>query len=458
MHLSLYTSAHQSDGVRRHRVFHILVALIVGAIFLGSISSTAVSAQETDGAPGVRLGLNYQLGTKPGLLVLPTDIDGPDSIRAILQRDIDYDDRAVIVMLSADEAAAYIPSMGRKVNFALLSKLGIAGMIHPRPTLAGLTIDLYDVASQKLVRTGTFPLPSDPNSPEWRMAVHNAADQIGLWIFGSRGAAATRIAYTQNNEIWVIDSDGANPRQITKGGHEFALSPAWHPSGTKLAYSEFTSRGAQIAIYDFTTGEIRRKSSSARGLNITPVFSPDGNLLAYANGAEVGTNIVLANTNDNSPHRRITVGRGSDNTSPTFSPDGRRIAFMSGRAGHPEIYTMDVDGTNVQLLTEYTYGEKGWRASPDWAPDGRMVAYQSRIGRNFQIMTIDMRDGSTKQYTSEGENEDPSWAPDGRHLIFSSTRSGVRQLWVVDVESGRLRQVTRQSGAKLPAWSPFLKR
>ncbi len=433
-------------------------ALLGGVALAGAVLPTQALAQDTTAAPqGVRIGLNYQLGTKPGVLVLPTDGGSADSIRAILQRDIDYDDRAVIVSLSADEAEPYIPKAGRKINFALLGKLGVAALVHPRPTLAGITIDLYDVSSQKVIRTATMPLPADPNTPAWRMALHGMSDQIGNWIFGTRGAAQTRIAYAYKDEVWMIDSDGAFPRQLTKG-NRFALSPTWHPSGRMIAYSGFSTRGAQIAFYSFDTGDTQWKSASARGLNITPAFSPDGKFIAYANGAEVGTNIVLANVGDNAPHRRLTVGRGSDNTSPSFSPDGRRIAFMSGRSGHPEIYTMDVDGTNAQLLTEFAYGERNWRASPDWAPDGRMIAYQSRIGRDFQIMTIDMRDGSTKQYTSEGENEDPSWAPDGRHLIFSSTRSGVRQLWVVDVESGRLRQLTRQGGAKLPAWSPVLKR
>jgi TolB protein len=118
---------------------------------------------------------------------------------------------------------------------------------------------------------------------------------------------------------------------------------------------------------------------------------------------------------------------------------------------------MDADGTNPSLLTEFTYGEQAYRASPDWAPDGRRIAYESRIDGSFQIMTIDMRDRSTKQYTSDGQNEDPSWSPDSRHMVFSSTRTGPRQLWVLDAESGRMRQLTHAAGARLAAWSPVLK-
>jgi TolB protein len=71
-------------------------------------------------------------------------------------------------------------------------------------------------------------------------------------------------------------------------------------------------------------------------------------------------------------------------------------------------------------------------------------------------MTVNLRDRSLRQLTSDGHNEDPSWAPDARHLVFVSDRSGVRQLWVLDIESGRTRQLTHGASVKHPAWSPSL--
>jgi hypothetical protein len=48
-------------------------------------------AQDTTTTPGVRLGLSYAAGTKPGVIVLPVQDDyGDDSLRVIVQRDLDY--------------------------------------------------------------------------------------------------------------------------------------------------------------------------------------------------------------------------------------------------------------------------------------------------------------------------------------------------------------------------------
>ncbi len=434
------------------RFSYTIAAVACAAI---SLAAGAVRAQGTP-PQGVRLGLNYALGTKPGVLVLPIDSAGPDSVRAILQRDIDYDDRATVVALDDAGARALMPASGDRFNYPLFAKLGIVAIVRPQRSLTGLTLTMYDVASRKRIQTGNFALPEGDNTPAWRLALHTAADDVERWIFGTRGSAATRILYSAaDKQIWEMDSDGANPRKLTSV--TLAMSPAWHPSGRTFVFTGFTPRGSQVAVYDFATNDIHWRSATVRGLNITPAFSPSGNTIAYANGADRGTDIMIADAAGEAEARRITVGKGSDNTSPSFSPDGRQIVFMSGRAGHPEVYTMDSDGTNPQILTEFTYGESSYRASPDWSPDGRQIAYESRINGDFQIMTIDLRDRATKQFTSEGENEDPAWAPDGRHLVFSSTRSGPRQLWVLDTESGRMRQLTRAAGARLPAWSPLLK-
>ena len=61
-------------------------ALSVGALLL--LAGAPLLAQDT---LGVRLGITYTAGTRPGLVILPSA--GLDSVRAILARDLDYSDR-----------------------------------------------------------------------------------------------------------------------------------------------------------------------------------------------------------------------------------------------------------------------------------------------------------------------------------------------------------------------------
>jgi TolB protein len=431
----------------------VLVAALAALVPLAPLSAQDTLQQ------AVRIGLRYDPGTKPGVLVLRVPGANGDSIRAILQRDFDYGDRINVV--AADEAGfPDTPVAGRNGNYALYGRLGAIALVQATPTASGLHVAVHDVADQKVERVRDFALEGAVNSREWRMSVHAVADEIELWITGVRGIAATRVAYVQgvrNGRLYVVDSDGAFPTPV--GNDAGVMSPNWHPKGTHIVYSVIGSRGCcQIFVYDVASGTARQVPVGS-GLNSTPVFAPDGVVIVYTHGEESGTDLFATTPFDRGPTRRITVGRGTDNTTPAFSPDGRKLAFTTGRLGRPEIYISDADGTNPELLTSYNFGDQNYRANPDWSPDGRLIAFQAlQPNGQFQLNTISLRDRSVKQLTSQGSNEDASWAPDSRHIIFSSTRTGQKQLFVIDTESGRWRQLTRNGGVRLPAWSPPLKR
>src|SRR5258705_2403891 len=429
-----------------------LPKLVCGLVIGGTlVFASLVGAQDTTTVPGVRLGLNYEAGTKPGVIVFPVQDElGDDSLRVIVQRDLDYSDRMNVIALDRETLAGLVRSPGGQINFGLVGKFGAALLVRMTPTNTGLHVAAYDVSRGQLLQSEHFLF--DRRDRDWRFVLHGVSDQIEQWVFGKRGIAQTRIAYVNNGMLQIIDSDGQQARTITTG--KGALSPAWSPTGESVVYTVLGNNGTQVEELDVRTGRTRRISQIRAGLNITPIYQPDGSGILYAQGTGNGTDLIFASLDSTAP-RRITVGKGTDNTSPSYSPDGHQIAFISGKSGQPQRYIMDADTSNIQLLTPYTAGTRSYRASPDWSPDGRAIAYEQQNGL-FQIWMIDLRDRAPKQLTSEGENEDPSWAPDGRHLVVTSSRSGDKQLWILDTESGRTRQLTHSKGARLAAWSPIL--
>jgi TolB protein len=426
------------------------------------------TAQDTSAIDrGVRVGIVYKPGVRPGLAFVPGPSGPLDSLRAIVARDLDYGDRFELITLPSYEtppapsAPSAPPARSTSgggaarvsgLNYQLYQALGADFAVEFERRGDTTAVTLHDVAAAGVRRSFVARLP-DLRDPGFRMAFHHLSDQIVQAALGSPGIAATRVLFVRDGKVYVIDQDGAQSRLVSSSDRQ-AMSPAWATDGRRFAYMEFFTGRGQLFLQDIGSG--RRTSIAATGqtLDFTPSFSPDGKTLAFSRAIEEGTDIYTVNVRDNCCIQRLTVGRFSDNLSPTFSPDGQRIAFVSTRSGLPQVYVMAADGTDQQLFAPFDYGVTGASNAPEWSPDGRSVAFHRDVAGTLQIFVLDARTRTVRQLTSVGRNEDPSWAPDSRHLAFVSDRAGYRQLWIIDIETGRIRPLLQQSGARLPAWSP----
>jgi len=428
------------------------LAVLIAALPATSLRMAKVAAQDTSQVKeGVRVGLEYQPGVRPGLVVLPGP--GLDSARAIVRRDLDYSDRFEI--LDAGTAATTDGATGT-INYGIYKLMQAAFAVELREAPGGVTVRLHDVAASTVRTQQVFALPPATDAG-FRLDVHRMSDEVARWATGTAGIAASRLLFVSGGRIYRIDSDGVDLLPLTPSG-QTSLSPAWSADGQQLAYTQLGAGRGGVAIQSLATGALLPVPGTQSGLNITPAFSPDGKTIAYAHSDETGTDIFTANYTDRCCAQRLTVGRYADNLSATFSPDGRRIAFVSTRAGPPQVYVMAADGTDQELLAPFDFGATGASNAPEWSPDGANVVFHREVDRSPQLFLVDVAGRRLRQLTSAGRNEDATWAPDGRHLAFVSDRSGVRQLWIIDVETGRVRQLGTPGAARLPSWSRRLGR
>jgi len=193
-------------------------------LLLMFVSAGAVAAQDTTRVDqGVRVGVDYRPGVRPGLVVLPGP--GLDSVRAIIRRDLDYSDRfEMITVADAPQTASAGggAAEGGPVNYELYKGLGAEFAVELSQAAGGVTARLHEVGAAKLRNQQTVSLAP---GPDFRLDVHRLADEIARWASGTSGAAASRVLFVSRGRVYRADSDGYDLIPVTPGG-QTSLSPA----------------------------------------------------------------------------------------------------------------------------------------------------------------------------------------------------------------------------------------
>lgn len=133
-----------------------------------------------------------------------------------------------------------------------------------------------------------------------QVAFRGTPMQPGAELDGYRALLREALWRPTQLELFVMDRDGGNLRQVTKlGGANFA--PSWHPDGKRLIFASNVGdqKGRDFDVYlinvDGTGLERVTDNSTFDGF---PMFSPDGKQVVFASNrnakSEGETNVFIA--------------------------------------------------------------------------------------------------------------------------------------------------------------------
>ncbi len=191
----------------------------------------------------------------------------------------------------------------------------------------------------------------------------------------------TRIAFvvadyqSSTGDIFVINRDGSGRRQLTFDS-ELDDQPAWSPDGARIAFRSFRAQlDGDIWVMD---------SSGANPVNLTPdplpglydvsrpAWSPDGARIAFASN-EGGNIDIWTMAADGSDRQRVTNTMDLD-AEPAWAPSGHTIAFRrSSSTAGSDIYLVAVPGGAVLPIAL-----PGEQRMPAWSPDGARLVFVSQ--------------------------------------------------------------------------------
>jgi TolB protein len=131
---------------------------------------------------------------------------------------------------------------------------------------------------------------------------------------------------------------------------------------------------------------------------------------------------------------------------------GTRIAFVANKTGFKEIYTVDVDGSNLTQLTR----DANINVAPNFSADAQKLAYTGYKSGYADVYEIQVGSGSRNRIMKyPGTNSGAAYSPDGGRFAVTLSKDGNPELYVTDSGGGSPRRLTFTPGVESsPSWSP----
>ena len=224
------------------------------------------------------------------------------------------------------------------------------------------------------------------------------ATEVG-WIRELSWTPDNRIIYRSNAggtaEIWVLNADGSNPKQLTTGAR------------------------------------------ASRGLSV----SPDGSYIFFASERAGRFNIWRVDA-DGSNLKQLTDG--DEDFYPHATPDGQWVVFQRGMM-EPRLWRVRANGGEPVQLTKT-------RASwPHVSPDGELIAYyflDPDVDKSrWRIGVVSSEGGPPLKRFDLPPTVAPAgrfvrWSPDRQSIAFVNNPGGLSDVWTQPLDGSSPRQLT----------------
>lgn len=291
------------------------------------------------------------------------------------------------------------------------------------------------------------------------------------------------------SNVWVMNIDGSDLKQITKEKLNMIHSPKWSHDGeyiavTKGIVSSRSIAAGEIWLYHSSGGSglaiKKRKGGKKEQNNIADAaFSPDGRYLYFTEDVS-GSSTFSYNRDplksifaigrydlQKGEQERFVSGTGGA-VVPTPSPDGKKLAFVRRVKNKTALFVKDLaTGVESPLYLDLErdmqegFGTEGYFAYFDWTPDSKNIVFWT-AGKFHKLSVKDqalakipvqvkaeLKYADAVRFDVDVASDEfdvamTRWAqqsPDGKKILFQA----LGKLYVRDVESGKTKRLTKQN-------------
>lgn len=263
--------------------------------------------------------------------------------------------------------------------------------------------------------------------PAMRRALKpSIAPMIGVLLCstGLVAGAAEKVAYVKDSEIFIVDENRQEGRQLTNNGVPKWLV-RWSPSGQFLAYVEMTepsvAKGRVVVVSP--SGEVRTnvmihevKGQQTTGFRWIEdiIWFTDNSVGAYGSFNPTHCELIILNASTGAVLQDVALECGSF----AVSPDGEHVVYLQTVESGPGNRSQDfvLMDRELSLLPPGGEGPITVTGSPKWSADSSRIAFVAKSAGDgsVSVITADKTGMVSKQDISPsfGVGAELAWSGD----------------------------------------------
>lgn len=292
----------------------------------------------------------------------------------------------------------------------------------------------------------------------------------GTWMNLDVSPDGQQIVFDLLGDIYLMSVNGGDAKCIREG-HAFEVQPRFSPDGKMISFTSDAGGGDNIWVMNVDGTDARQVTKESFRLLNNATWMPDGNYLIarkhFTSGRSLGAGEMWMYHVQGGSGIQLTKRKNDqqDVGEPEVSPDGRYVYFSEDM--YPGGYFQYNKDPNSQIYvikrfdresgkTETVVGGGGGAVRPQLSNDGKKLAFVRRVRTKSVLYIHDLETGiQTPVYADLSKDQQEAWAifgvytnygwtPDDQSIIIWA-KGKIRK---IDVASGNATVIPFKASAK----------
>ncbi|QEC54297.1 amidohydrolase family protein [Anseongella ginsenosidimutans] len=327
------------------------------------------------------------------------------------------------------------------------------------PGIACLLLMAGPALSQQSTATSVEKEEWDVNSPPGPSETHTFNLEEGTWMNLDVSPDGKQIVFDLLGDIYIMPLSGGNAK-LLRGGLAYEVQPRFSPDGSRISFTSDAGGADNIWVMNSDGSESRQVTKEDFRLLNNAVWTPDGNYLVarkhFTSTRSLGAGEMWMYHFSGGEGLQLTKRKNDqqDAGEPFVSPDGKFLYWSEDVSEGPffeynkdpntEIYAIK----RLNLATgdiEKVTGGPGGAVRPAISPDGKWLAFVKRVRSQSVLYVHDLQTGQEfPVYAPMSKDQQEAWAIFGPYCNFDWLPDNKT---IVFYAKGKIRKVHIESHA-----------